>query len=56
MKKGGLKDKPTYILMPRKKDHVPAMDKSVSAPSTIEKEAVEDEFGMFNSDYVNILF
>ncbi|XP_074575181.1 regulator of nonsense transcripts UPF3-like [Curcuma longa] len=46
MKKGGLKDKPTYILMPRKKDHVPAMDKSVSAPSTIEKEAVEDEFGI----------
>ncbi|KAG6490627.1 hypothetical protein ZIOFF_051936 [Zingiber officinale] len=46
MKKGGLKDKPTYILMPRKKDHVSAMDKSVSANSTIEKEAVEDEFGI----------
>ncbi|XP_042378953.1 regulator of nonsense transcripts UPF3-like [Zingiber officinale] len=45
MKKRGLKDKPTYILMSRKEDQMSASDKSVNVPSTIEKEGVEDEFG-----------
>ncbi|XP_074579980.1 regulator of nonsense transcripts UPF3-like isoform X2 [Curcuma longa] len=45
VKKGGRKDKPTYILMSRKEDQMSALDKSVTVPSTIEKEGVEDEFG-----------
>ncbi|RWV89845.1 hypothetical protein GW17_00047990 [Ensete ventricosum] len=47
-KKGSAKDKPTYILMSRRDQH-PAVDKSVSVPSAVGKEAAEDEFGMLFS-------
>ncbi|CAL9161139.1 unnamed protein product, partial [Musa hybrid cultivar] len=42
-KKGSAKDKPTYILMSRRDQHL-AVDKSVSVPSAVGKEASEDEF------------
>ncbi|CAL9045114.1 unnamed protein product, partial [Musa banksii] len=42
-KKGSAKDKPTYILMSRRDQHL-AVDKSVSVPSAVGKKASEDEF------------
>ncbi|WOL12695.1 regulator of nonsense transcripts UPF3-like isoform X3 [Canna indica] len=42
-RKGSLKDKPPFILMSRKDDQQSAMDKSVSVPSTLEKEALGDD-------------
>ncbi|CAL9118044.1 unnamed protein product [Musa textilis] len=50
MKKGSAKDKPTYILMPRREDQQLTVDKSVSVPSPGKKEALEDEFASETSE------
>ncbi|CAL9055366.1 unnamed protein product [Musa banksii] len=43
MKKGSAKEKPTYILMSRREEQQPQVDKSVSVASAMGKEALEDE-------------
>ncbi|CAL9120032.1 unnamed protein product [Musa textilis] len=43
MKKGTAKEKPTYILMSRREEQQPQVDKSVSVASAMGKEALEDE-------------
>ncbi|KAJ8475906.1 hypothetical protein OPV22_019633 [Ensete ventricosum] len=50
MKKGSAKDKPTYILMPRREDQQLTVDKSISVPSPGKKEALEDEFASETSE------
>lgn len=49
MKKGSAKEKPTYILMSRREEQQPQVDKSVSVASAMGKEALEDELSMFCS-------
>ncbi|RRT84145.1 hypothetical protein B296_00010532 [Ensete ventricosum] len=44
MKRGSTKDKPSYILMSRREEQQPSVDKSATVASAMGKEALEDDF------------